>query len=364
MKILYVTNSISGAGGLERVLAIKASYLADKLGYDVHIIAMNHKQEQVFYEFSSNIHLHNIVVAGNPMAYINAYAKGIKAVVKSLKPDVISVCDDGFKGFFLPNLLGKPCPMIYERHVSKIIAVGPNPGFIRKIQTGIKFRLMNFLAKKYDKFVVLTPDNVREWQLDNIEVIPNPLSFFPEESSALNQKKVIAVGRQSYQKGYDLLLQSWELISSKYPEWNLEIYGKHDPEQNLQQQAEQRKITNTVRFYEPVKDIEQKYLDASIFVMSSRFEGFGMVLTEAMACGVPCVSFDCPCGPADIISNNEDGLLAANGDISDLAAKLSMLIENDAMRIEMGKKAKENVTRFLPQVIVKQWDELFKSLVR
>jgi len=364
MKILYITNGISGAGGLERVLAIKASYLADKLDYNVHIIAMNHKQEQVFYEFSPKIVVHNIIVGGNPVAYIGAYKSEIRKVVDSINPDIISVCDDGFKGFFLPIILGKPCPMVYERHVSKIISLGPNPGFLKKIQTNLMFKLMNALAKKYDKFVVLTPDNVKEWKLENILVIPNPLSFFPDGSSTLDQKKVIAVGRQSYQKGYDLLLESWKIITQKHPDWALDIYGKHDDGQQLSQLASKLQIQHSIAFHDPVKNIQEKYLESSIYVMSSRFEGFGMVLTEAMACGVPCVSFDCPCGPADIIADGQDGFLAKNGNISDLAAKLSILIENNAKRVEMGTKSKKNVQRFLPDVIVKQWDDLFKSLVR
>jgi len=362
MRILYITNGISGAGGLERVLSIKASYLADEMGYDVHIIAMNHKPEQVFYHFSSKITIHNIKVGGNPLNYISSYKNGMKERVSTLKPDIISVCDDGLKGFFLPIILGKPCPMIYERHVSKIVAVGPNPGLAKRILTGAKFKLMNTLAKNYDKFVVLTHENTKEWQLSNIAVIANPLSFFPQESSPLDQKKVIAVGKQGFQKGYDLLLQSWQQLRQKYPDWQLEIYGKHDPNQGLKALASALNLSDSVHFYDPVKDIENKYLESSLFVLSSRFEGFGMVLIEAMACGVPCVSFDCPCGPSDIIANGTDGLLAKNGDIADLAAQLSILMANDPMRINMGKKAKENVQRYLPEVIVKQWDALFKEL--
>jgi len=364
MKILYITNGIGGAGGLERVLAIKASYLAEHKNHEVHILTLNQNPDTIFYEFSPKVIYHNIVVNGNPLRYILQYSRGMKSVVNKIKPDVISVCDDGLKGFFLPIILSKPCPMIYERHVSKIISLGPNPGFVKRMVSGFKFSLMNFLAKRYDRFVVLTNDNLPEWNLNNAIVIPNPLSFYPQESSSLEDKKVLAVGKQGFQKGYDRLLKSWEIVNDKHPDWILEIYGKHDASEKLGELAKQLNIENSVRFFDPVKDIEKKYLETSIYVMSSRFEGFGMVLTEAMACGVPCISFNCPCGPSDIISHGTDGFLIENGDTEIFAKAIQTLIENDDLRKEMGQRAKENARRFLPEIIVGEWDTLFKSLQR
>jgi glycosyltransferase involved in cell wall biosynthesis len=222
--------------------------------------------------------------------------------------------------------------------------------------------LMDVLGGTFDRFVVLTNGNTNEWPLTNLEVIPNPLSFYPMERAALSSKKVIAVGKQSYQKGYDLLLQAWQIVISLHPDWTLEIYGKFDAGQSLELLSEQLQLGTSVRFFEPVQDIKKKYLESSIFVLSSRFEGFGMVLVEAMACGVPCVSFDCPYGPSDIIADGEDGVLVANGAISDLAQALSSLMESEGTRIAMGTQAKENVKRFLPEVVGAQWEALFKMV--
>lgn len=364
MKLLYITNGITGAGGLERVLSIKASYLAEKFGYEVHIAVLNHKPEAVFYDFSPRITLHNVVASGNPLRYITQYKSGLKALVSKIAPDVISVCDDGLKAFFLPFILGKPCPMVYERHVSKIIAIGPNPTPVKRWLSNVQFRLMNALGKRYDRFVVLTRDNVAEWDLSNILVIPNPLSFYPKSVSSLKNKRVIAVGKQGFQKGYDRLLQSWSLLHKDFPDWELEIYGKHDPSERLAEQAETLGISGSIHFYAAVRDIAQKYLESSVYVMSSRFEGFGMVLIEAMACGVPCVSFDCPCGPSEIIADGEDGFLAPNNDTEALARGLRKLMEDDALRYQMGAKARDNVRRFMPEIVLKQWDDLFKTLVK
>lgn len=363
MKLLYITNQICGSGGLERVLSIKASYLADMFGYEVHIITLNQASLPLFYDFSDKIIYHDIIADGNTLDQFLKYKNGLKTLVKKIKPDVISVCDDGLKGFLIPIFINKPCPMVYERHVSKNIEIkNDNSSFLKKLKLKIVYMLMHIGARKYDKFIVLTKGNLVEWKLKNLMVISNPLSFYPSNVSNLKNKKVLAVGKQSYQKGYDRLLVSWKKVIEKYPDWKLEIYGKVDESLELNKLSQQLKVDNTVHFFPPTKEIKDKYKEASVYVLSSRYEGFGMVLIEAMAYGVPCVSFDCPCGPSDIISDKEDGFLVLNNDTEALATKIKKLIENEEIRIIMGKKARENVKRFLPEVIIPQWDSLFKNL--
>ena len=276
MKLLYITNGINGAGGLERVLSVKASYLAEVLGYEVHILRLNESAELPFYTFSPKITLHSIAVGGNAARYLQSYIQGIKQIIRQVQPNVISVCDDGLKAFFLPLFLSRQCPLVYERHVSKQIEMNIDYPFWKKGWIYFKWLLMSLLAKQFSKFVVLTTGNVKEWKmLSNIEVIPNPTSFYPQASSTLLNKKVIAVGKHGYQKGYDRLLDAWYLVQLQYPDWHLEIYGKIQPDQNLNKQASQLGITESVSFYPPTQSIESKYLDSSVYVMSSRFEGFG-----------------------------------------------------------------------------------------
>lgn len=362
MKLLYITNGINGAGGLERVLSIKASYLADILHYDVSVLVLNNGADAPFYSFSSKIQYYHISVSGNPLQYFQKYRLGINAVVNQINPNVISVCDDGLKAFFLPLLLKKKRPIIYERHVSKQIELYESQSYVKSLIVKGKFKIMHLLAKKFDKFIVLTKDNLNEWDLPNIEVISNPLTFYPKASSSLTTKKVIAVGKHGYQKGYDLLMQSWLIVQKEHPDWELLIYGKLDADKIVVKLADSLGISNSVHFHAPEKNILDKFLDSSIFVFPSRFEGFGMVLIEAMACGLPSVSYDCPCGPKDIIDDGGDGFLVANGAIEVFAQKINDLIENETLRNRLGKTAKENVKRYLPEHIMPQWDVLFKSL--
>lgn len=364
MKLLYITNGVTGAGGLERILSLKASSLSENYGYEVNILSLNELGIKPFYEFSSSIKIHNIEVKGNAFKYFLAYLRGMRRKVKEISPDIIIVCDDGLKGFFLPLLLRKPCPMVYERHVSKNIFFTEDTGFFRTILMNTKLILMNYLAKKFDKFIILSEGTRTEWKLDNIVVVPNMISFSPKEGAKLSNKIVIAVGKQSYQKGYDNLLQSWVSVNKKHPDWMLNIYGKSDANQKYLQLATKLNIKESVLFFEPVKNIDQKYLEASIYVMSSRYEGFPMVLLEAMACGLPCVSFNCPTGPSDIITTGEDGFLIKNNDTEEFARAISFLIENEDQRVILGKKARQNIRRFSSESIVSTWDVLFKGLLQ
>lgn len=207
-RLLYITNGITGAGGLERVLSVRTRLLAERYGDEIHIMTLNEEGKEPFYDFFPGIHVHDVRMQGRPAARLKAWVYGIRKTVRAVEPDVIAVCDDGFKGFWMPLLLtGCRCPIVYERHVSRLIqADGLKSSAVRSVE----FAMMRFLGKRFSRFVVLTPGNREEWPMDNVEVIPNPLPFYPPVPSSGEARRVIAVGKISPQKNYGALLEAWK----------------------------------------------------------------------------------------------------------------------------------------------------------
>mgnify|MGYP006198433663 CR=1 FL=1 len=358
MRLLYITNGIKGSGGLERVLSIKTNYLIEVFDYDVHIVVLNNDESSSFYDFNEKIKIHNLDLKDGIVSLYYNYFKGLRNSIKEINPDIVTICDDGFKGFLLPFVL-KFKPIVYERHASiELNTIGFN-----KLNRILIHKTLRFLANFFDSFIVLTEANKLEWNTKNAIVIPNFYSFYPKESSLLQNKTVIAVGSHSYNKGYDLLLYSWKEITKEFPDWVLEVYGKVDTNETYLKLAKALQIDAKVAFFQPNKEIEQKYIGASVFVLSSRSEGFGMVLLEAMACGVPCVSFNCPSGPGDIIKHGKDGFLVPMLDQDVFQNKVKLLMRHYELRKEMGTQAKENVKRFSVENIMEKWNDLYKSLV-
>jgi glycosyltransferase involved in cell wall biosynthesis len=237
------------------------------------------------------------------------------------------------------------------------------PAFLqRQIANQWMYSLVSEL-RKLVKFVVLTHEDAAHWkELENIVVIPNPVSFFPIESSECTTKKVIAAGRYVNQKGFDKLITAWYNVSEKHPDWTLHIYGDGWLRNKLQMQVDKLQLTHTCILEHTTPDIMSKYMDSSIFVLSSNYEGFGLVIVEAMSCGLPVVAFACPCGPRDIISENKDGFLVAPGDTTELANKIIQLIEDEEQRIEMGKAARKKAETYRIEQIGQQWIDLFNTL--
>lgn len=365
MKLLYITNQISGPGGLERVLSIKASYFADHLNYEVHIVSLNEANKNTFFPFSPNINFHNLYTSSNPIRYIFNYFIGLKRIIRNIKPEIILVCDDGIKGLLLPRLIAENYPFIYERHVSKKVTLGTSiKGFIHATRGKLLNSIMHWGGKRYDAFVVLTNGNLKEWKLKNLSVIPNPLPFKPNQKSTLSNNTVIAVGKHSFQKGYDRLVKAWAIVYDRYPNWKLAIYGSPNKDNDLRPLINNLGLQNSILLFNPVKDIQDKLSNASIHVLSSRYEGFGMVIIEAMACGLPSISYDCNYGPSDIIEHNINGILVEEGAIDKLGMAMISLIQNEAVRKRMGDNARNSIDKYLIESIANKWEALFSKVVQ
>lgn len=331
MKIAYCIPALYYPSGMERVLTLKANYFAEVFGYEIHIILTDGKDKKPYYELHPSITLHQLDIDYDELNGMSFYKKLPKYIAKQGR---------------------------FKKKLNECL-----PAFLRTIVSNYWREQLYRQLRQLKRFIVLSHEDAQEWtELDNVEVIHNPLPFFPDQISDNSHKQVIAVGRYVPQKGFDRLIPAWQLVARKHPDWILRIYGDGMREQ-LQQQIDSLGITASCILEPTVSNIVDKYCESSIFALSSRFEGFGMVIIEAMACGVPPVSFTCPCGPRDIISDGKDGLLVEDGNIEQLAEKISYLIENEDIRKKMGQQARMDVQRFRIENIAEQWKQLFESLI-
>lgn len=378
LKIVYCNPALHVSGGGERILTVKANYFAEKLGYEVHIVITDGRQKTPFFSLHSSVKVRQLDI--NYDEYFSPcrrvweffhkrylHKKRLNKCLNQIKPDITVVMTRREVSFITEMTDGSI--KIAENHVDKHRYLNSmNPHLAKFLPEWLKRKFKEKTIKtlsKLDKFIVLTHEDEKAWtELQNIEVIPNPITIEPDGLSLCTNKKVIAVGRYEYQKGFDLLLNAWKEVSAKYPEWELHIYGEGILRSNLQQLLISLGLEGSCFLEHHTSQIGTFYKDSSLFVLSSRFEGFGLVLVEAMAYGLPAVAFACPCGPKEIITEGVDGLLVERENVKELASKISFLIKNDSIRKEMGHQASINVHRFDIEEIVPLWVNLFEKLVK
>ncbi|MDP3437355.1 MAG: glycosyltransferase family 4 protein [Bacteroidales bacterium] len=378
IKIAYCIPSLFSFGGMEKVLTLKANFFAEVLGYDVTIILTDGKNMSYAFPLSNKVKVINLDINYEDIWRYKLLHKFIsysykqhifkKRLTKTLfeiKPDItvsmlrreinfITKIKDGSK-------------KVGELHFNRLNyrdfnTKGSSRGF-KGLLSKIWMRQLIINLKKTDKFVVLSYEDMAQWmELDNVCVIYNPLAEFPEKASECTSKKVIAAGRFVNQKGFDMLLESWKIVSKKHPEWTLDIYGSGNTKPYITQII-QFGLEESCFLHDAVLNINEKFIESSIFAFSSRFEGFGMVITEAMSCGIPPVAFACHCGPKDIITDGVDGILVTPESVDELAEKICFLIENEDIRREMGQRARIRAEQFKIDIIAKEWSTLFKNLL-
>lgn len=373
MKIVYNIVGTFNSGGMERVLANKANYLV-RQGYDISIITTDQKGRSPYFTLDPRIDQHDLGINYKDdlekglltrlVTYFRKQKKHRKALgtlLKKLNADIaISMFDHD--GSFL-HKIKDGSKKVMEIHFSRYKRIQYNRRGIWKCID--KYRAVQDLniVKGYDSFVVLTQEDKAYWgDMPHMTVIPNANSFVPEQQALLKEKNVIAVGRYDYQKGFDNLIRIWQQVHQVHPDWMLNIYGQGPLKQYLQHMINELKLSEVIHLCASVKNIEQEYLNSSMLVMTSRYEGFGLALTEAQSCGVPLVAYACKCGPRDIIDSGRNGFLIEEKDSEDFVKKINLLIENEDLRSEMGKHAWEMSERYSEKVIMNKWLNLFNDL--
>jgi len=379
IKLAYCIPLLDRPSGMERVLSIKANYLTERLGYDVSIILTDNKKAKPFFPLSERVRviqldinidsLWNYPIWKKIVIYnkkIKEYKRKLNICLKNLKPDItISLLR---REINFINELEDGSIKMGEIHFGKYKYREANFHFLpHTVNQWISFLWMKQLEskiKKLKKFIVLTNEDAEEWNnTGNTIVISNPITINSKTMASCENKRAIVVGRYTYQKGIDMLLDAWKIVAERHPDWTLHIFGAGNREA-YENEVNKSNLSRFIICHDATKDILKEYLNSSIYVLSSRYEGLPLVLMEAMSVGLPCVSFACPCGPRDIIHDGEDGILCENGNIQQLADGICKLIENEDLRKEMGRKAAINIQRYSLDNIMQQWDQLFKEVIR
>ena len=373
MKILYCIACTCHSGGMERVLTNKANYLA-RHGYEIVVVTTDQRGAQPFFPLEPSIRSIDLGInydENNGKSFLNKllhypfkqcrHKKRLKVVLMEERPDVTVSMFNNDAGF-IPGIKDGSAKVL-EIHFSKFKRLQYGRKGLWKLADRWRSKQDEKTVRKFDRFVVLTEEDKAYWgNLPNIMVIPNAISGIPAGTALLANKRVIAVGRYTFQKGFERLVDAWHLLASRFPDWNLVIIGDGEERPLLEQRIRSYGLERQVTLTRPTQEIDKAYMEASILASSSRYEGLPMVLLEAQAFGLPTVAFQCKCGPKDIVSDGINGYLVPEGDIAGMAQRLEILMKDEALRKRMGLKAKESALRFNEEVIMKKWMYTFQTL--
>jgi glycosyltransferase involved in cell wall biosynthesis len=371
MRILYVNDALAIWGGMERILVEKVNLLAEMFGYDMHVVTANQGSHPLPYTLSSRVHFQDLDISFHHSYHYKGlkrwltwrekhalFQNKLKAYINAVCPDVI-VC---MRTELTSDILKSKgdIPLVFESHASRWAQRFNGYSMFEVLMSD----LSNRRIKHADMVVALTRGDAADWRLLNprVSVIPNVVHL--NESgvySSVSNKSVIFVGRYSHQKDIDSLIKIWQIVNSRHPDWTLNIYGGFGEEQQRLVSTINQLSINIVT-HAPTPNIFSKYQENSVMVLTSRFEPFGLVLPEAMSYGLPVVAFDCPYGPAEIITDGVDGFLVGGRDIQLFADRVCLLIENFSLRQNMGLCAIHSSQRFAAERVMPLWKDLFEHL--
>lgn len=360
MKIIFNTDQIYLHGGIEKVMATKANYLANQPEMEVYIVTTEQNGNTPCYPLDKKIKLVDLGVNYNRSKSYFSWENIKKAfkhfdrqrkLFRVLQPDVVISPNFNFDHYWLPFIYRR-ARKIKEIHSSRY-----------NWSPSLRNRLSAWSEKRYDAVVVLNKDEANYFQSDNVVIIPNPIEK-REGWCLLENKQVIAAGRIAPVKGFDELILAWKEVHVQHPDWRLHIYGQDyaGTQNQLQQLIDQSGLQEMVVFMDSVDDLPQTMLDYSVYAMSSVTECFPMVLLEALSVGLPIVSYDCPNGPRNIVTDGRDGVLVKERHSKALAASLTQLMADRELRLAMGHEAKSNAVHFHTDSVMQKWLSLLTEI--
>jgi glycosyltransferase involved in cell wall biosynthesis len=372
MKIFFVLRNLANVGGVERTLTDKANYMAEK-GHDVTFVTYEQGQHPNAFVLLSSVKRVDLNCRRFALYQLPWYKHIIKYVkmkyhfrrkwnelVDSEKPDVVVVTT--YTQDFMHELMtvNEKTRIIVESHTAFTHDMHSDR-FLKKI---LIVRMLRDL-KKSSLLITLTEGDASCWRkyVKNVKRVPNPVTFYPESIDNVKKDtgRIISVGRLHEQKRYDRLINAFALIADNYPEWHIHIFGNGELKEQLNHQINGLHLDNQIVIHSPSNDIMTEFLRSQFFVLSSDYEGLPLVLLEAMACGLPVVSTNCPFGPADIIDESVGMLSDLN--VNDLAEKIAWFINHPEDRKEKGQNAHLLAASYKKDDVLKLWEDSYCSVI-
>lgn len=376
MKLLYFTIQINMFGGLGRIVVDKINWLVNH-GYDVYLCNIERCEVKPAYPIDSRVKLIRgdiSTVPGNALTRLKGVLgaiNNVRKVIREVQPDVIVNAHCPLVTWILPFVFRR-IPKVIECHQSRqgleVLDRWAMNGFSRWLHRWS----IRWIYSCYDKFVVLTNGDKASWRTRNCMVIPN-FSNYSESSShgveenVKREKQIIAIARLVPQKRIDLLIKVWEILHKDFPDWRVKVLGGGEYgspyEQNLRKMVAEGDMENSFLMSGAVPDVTEELTKSSIMCLTSEYEGFGIVLIEAMLNGIPVMAFHYV-GVDDIIENGVDGYVVPFGDVDAYAERLRLMIESEEDRMRLSENARKSVHKFDKDKVMQLWTSLFTSFVK
>ena len=363
MKIVYCIPGLNNAGGTESVVLRKANYLAEHTEHRIAILVCGKEGRTSFFPVSPKIRIFDLDLHSYNGFHALTARKRMRRFLASYRPD-ICLSTGGKELFILSGMKDgsrKICEFHFARNRMQLKYAGV---FLGKIRSAFYRRRFEKAIAAMDAFVVLTREDQAVWQekFPGTLQIYNPVPDAADGKAPLESRRCLAIGRLEDQKNYPDMIRAWALVDRKHPDWGLDIVGSGRKAGQIRQMIREAGLEDKVRLIGTTRDIPGVLRTHSCLLMTSRYEGFPMVLLEAAAHGVPAVSYRCQCGPAEIIRDGESGFLVRPGDVDGFAERICRLIEDDGLRRRMGAASAEQSERFRIDRIMAEWERLFQSL--